>query len=223
MRRMGVLMMTLVGTLALAACGGGGDTDGTAGGSGVPPGPTATLPAPTPSRPPGGAGGAATPAPTAPSVAPIPTAGSGSWTTGPLTVTHNVAVPPVPVLLRIRSAAHPGEGYDRIVFDFAGALPGFTVRYVGEVRADPSDRPLTVPGRRFLLVVFTPAQAHTNGGVATVTPSPIRLGYPMLRGYALAGDYEGYVSVALGLDDVVGFRVGELPGSPGRIYLDVAA
>ena len=31
---------------------------------------------------------------------------------------------------------------------------------------------------------------------------------------------EGVVSVALGLDDVVGFRVGELPG---RIYIDVAA
>jgi hypothetical protein len=29
--------------------------------------------------------------------------------------------------------------------------------------------------------------------------------------------------VALGLDDVVGFRVGELPGQPGRVYVDVAA
>jgi len=37
---------------------------------------------------------------------------------------------------------------------------------------------------------------------------------------ACGGDYEGYVSIALGLDDVVGYRVGELPG---RIYVDVAA
>jgi hypothetical protein len=222
MRRMGFLTMMLVGTLALAACSGGGDTDGTTGGGGA-PGPTATLPAPTQSQTPGGTGGGATPAPTGRTLAPMPTASSGTWTAGPLTVTHHVAVPPVPVLLRIRSAAHPGEGYDRIVFDFTGALPGFTVRYVDQVRADPSDRPVTVPGRRFLLIVFTPAQAHTNAGVATVTPGPVRLGYPMLRGYALTGDYEGYVSVALGLDDVVGFRVGELPGTPGRIYLDVAA
>jgi hypothetical protein len=127
------------------------------------------------------------------------------------------------VLLRIRSAAHTGEGYDRMVFDFTSPLPGYTVRYVDAVRADPSDRPVPVPGRRFLLIVFVPAQAHTDAGVATVTSSPVRLGYPMLRGYALAGDFEGYVSVALGLDDVVGFRVGELPGTPGRIYLDVAA
>jgi hypothetical protein len=220
---MGVLTIALVGALALAGCGGGGDRDGAAGGGGAAPGPTATFPAPSQPQTPGGIGGGATPAPTGGTVAPKPTAGSGTWTTGPLTVTHNVAVPPVPVLLRVRSAAHPGEGYDRIVFDFTGTLPGFTVRYVDEVRADPSDRPVTVPGRRFLLIVFTPAQAHTTAGVATVTSSPVRLGYPMLRGYVLTGDYEGYVSVALGLDDVVGFRVGELPGTPGRIYLDVAA
>jgi hypothetical protein len=36
----------------------------------------------------------------------------------------------------------------------------------------------------------------------------------------VVGDFEGHVSIAIGLDDVVGFRVGELPG---RIYLDVAA
>jgi hypothetical protein len=44
----------------------------------------------------------------------------------------------------------------------------------------------------------------------------------MLRGYAIVGDFEGYVSVALGLDDVVGFRVGEL-AEPNRVYVDVAA
>jgi len=32
----------------------------------------------------------------------------------------------------------------------------------------------------------------------------------MLRGYSVVGDFEGYVSVALGLDDVVGFHVGEM-------------
>jgi hypothetical protein len=41
----------------------------------------------------------------------------------------------------------------------------------------------------------------------------------MLRAYAIAGDFEGHVSVALGLNATAGYRVGELPG---RIYLDVA-
>ena len=129
------------------------------------------------------------------------------------------AVPPVPVVVRVRSAAHPQEGYDRMVFDIRGALPGYTVRYVNEVRADPSDRPVTVPGRRFLLVVLTPAQAHDDHGSTTIH-GVHRLALPMMRGYAVVGDDEGYVSIAIGLDDVVGFRVGELPG---RIYVDVAA
>ncbi|HEX2418217.1 MAG TPA: hypothetical protein VHJ83_08880 [Micromonosporaceae bacterium] len=44
----------------------------------------------------------------------------------------------------------------------------------------------------------------------------------MLRAYQVVGDFEAVVSVALGLDDTVGFRVGGL-SNPNRIYLDVAA
>ncbi|HET6530712.1 MAG TPA: hypothetical protein VFH03_08885 [Actinoplanes sp.] len=128
-------------------------------------------------------------------------------------------MPPVPVVTGVRYAAHSQEGYDRIVFDISGALPGYSIRYVSEVRADPSDRPVTVPGRRYLQVVLHPAQAHRDNGTATVTGIH-RINLPMLKSYAVAGDFEGHVTIALGLDDVVGYRVGELPG---RIYLDVAA
>jgi hypothetical protein len=79
-----------------------------------------------------------------------------------------------------------------------------------------------MPGRRYLLIVFTLAQAHTEAGQSSVAPMSMTLDYPMLRGYSIVGDFEGHVSVALGLDDVVGFRAGEL-GSPNRIYVDVAA
>jgi hypothetical protein len=201
MRRLGLLVITLAGALAVGACDGGG--------GGASPTPSAG-PVTAPSATPGDGGGAATPSP----------AGSAAWTSGPLTVSHDVAVPPVPMLAGIRSAAHSAEGFDRIVFDFTGPLPGYTVRYVDEVREDPSDRPVSLPGRRYLQVVFTPAQAHTDAGAPTVTRTTQPLDYPMLRGYRVTGDFEGYVSVALGLDDQVGFRVGELPG---RIYLDVAA
>jgi hypothetical protein len=70
-----------------------------------------------------------------------------------------------------------------------------------------------------MLVVLTPAQAHRNDGTTTVSGTH-RLNLPMMRGYAVVGDFEGYVSIAIGLDDVVGYRVGELAG---RIYIDVAA
>ena len=125
----------------------------------------------------------------------------------------------MPVVVGVRYAAHSGEGYDRIVVDIRGALPGYSVQYVNQVRADPSDLPVAVPGRRFLLIDLTPAEAHENDGSELVT-GVHRLGLPMMRGCAVVGDYEGHVSIAIGLDDVVGYRIRELPG---RIYLDVAA
>jgi hypothetical protein len=122
------------------------------------------------------------------------------------------------VVTGIRFAGHPQEGYDRIVFDIQGGLPGYTARYVSEVRADGSDKPVPVPGTRFLLVVLNPAQAHTASGAVTVAGIH-NVGLPMLKAYAIAGDFEGHVSIALGLNATAGYRVGELPG---RIYLDVA-
>jgi hypothetical protein len=206
---------TVIGTLVLASACVAGPGPGGSGG-GVTPGPTSTTAAPAPTSA----------SPTAPGggVGPGPGPGAGGdWTSDPVTVTREITVPPVPMLIGIRSAAHPDQGFDRIVLDFAGPLPGYTVRYVDEVREDGSGRLVTMPGRRYLLVVLNPAQAHTDAGTALVSPTRRLLGYPMLRGYVLVGDFEGYVSVALGLDDVVGFRIGELPGTPGRIYLDVAA
>ena len=196
------LVIALTGTVALlSGCAGRGGTPpagGTASTTPAPPGATATS-APT---------GRPATAPTTP----LP------WPTGPRTVVHEPIVPPVPVLEHIRYAAHPLERYDRIVFDFDHAVPGYTIRYVSKVRTDPSDRNVTVPGRRFLLIVFTPAQAHDDEGEATVSGTHAA-DLPMMRGYAVAGDFEGYVSVAIGLDRVTGFRTGELPH---RIYVDVA-
>lgn len=202
------LLPALVAAMVVSAgCGGGGvDT--------AVPAPSASVSVP---------GRASTaPAPSATTTRPgpaQPTTVRPSWGSAPVSVERHPAVPPVPVVVRVRSAAHSAEGYDRIVFDIDGALPGYQVRYVDRVHADPSDRVVEVPGRRHLLVVLTPAQAHRDNGAATVA-GVHRLALPALRSYAIVGDFEGYVSIALGLDDVVGFRVGALPG---RIYLDVAA
>jgi hypothetical protein len=197
MRRARVSILTALTTVAalVAGCGGTG----------------AQQPAPAASAPPSGATTAS------PSTRPSPD--HPAWGSGPVTVVRHPVVPPVPVVTRVRSAAHSAEGFDRIVFDIDGPQPGYTVRYVDQVRADPSDRVLSVPGRRHLLVVLAPAQAHRESGAATIS-GVHRLGLPMMRSYAIVGDFEGHVSVAIGVDDVAGFRVGELPG---RIYVDVAA
>lgn len=154
---------------------------------------------------------------------PSPSGTPSTWSSGPQVVNRSIPVPPVPRLLRIRSAAHPEAGYDRIVFDFQRVLPGYDIRYVDTVIADGSGQPVPMPGRRFLQIVFRPAQAHDDSGGQTVTPRSQTLSYPMLKAYAITGDFEGVLTVHLGLDDVVGYRVGELPGEPGRVYIDVAA
>lgn len=170
----------------------------------TPGGPTSTGASSTPGQP-----TATTSAPT-------------TWNSQPVTVTRNVAVPPVPRLTAIRSAAHSDEGYDRVVFDFVSVLPGYDIRYVDVVIADGSGLPVTVPGRSHLKITFRPAQAHDDSGGGQVERS-MTLGLPMLKAYAITGDFEGVLTVVLGLDDVVGFRVTELPGTPGRIAIDVAA
>jgi hypothetical protein len=158
----------------------------------------------------------ATTAPTPPAVA---TTTPAEWSTAPVTVVHNPPVPPVPVVTAIRYAAHPEQDYDRIVFDIPGALPGYTAKYVTRVVQDGTGDPVSLPGSRFLLIVFTPAQAHTEAGRPTISGTH-HINLPMIESYAVVGDYEGYVSVALGLNGKAGFHIAELSG---RIYVDVAA
>src|SRR3954466_11580779 len=44
-----------------------------------------------------------------------------AWRTAPLSVSHDLSLPPVPVVTAIRTGSHPGCRYDRIVFDLSGA------------------------------------------------------------------------------------------------------
>jgi hypothetical protein len=138
------------------------------------------------------------------------------WSTAPVTVHHEPPVPPVPVVTGIRYAAH--EGFDRVVLDIPGSLPGYSAKYVKEVRQDGSGEPVSLPGKAFLLIVLNPAQAHRADGTPTVS-GVHRTGLATVQAYAIAGDYEGYVSIALGLSGVRPYRIGELSN---RIYIDVA-
>ena len=169
--------------------------------------------------------GASTPAEDlSPGASPAPSAAascdSGAWGAAPVHVSHSVGVPPVPVITAVRTAAHPECGYDRLVLDINGPVPSYDVRYVTQVTADPSGRPIALPGRSYLLITLRPAQAHAGSGASPVIRTAQHLGYPMLRSYAVAGDFEGVFSVALGLQSTTSIRVGELPG---HLYIDVRA
>jgi hypothetical protein len=206
-----VALLWIAGMGAVSACGNRGNEEAT----------TSRTRTPSASAPASASPAMSAASPTAVRTTPPPGGTAAGWTTGPLAVNRSVPVPPVPTLLRIRSAAH--SGYDRITFDFADQLPGYQVRYVDKVIEDGTGRTVAMPGRRYLQIRFEPAQAHSDSGDTAVTPRSATVGSPMLRGYAINGDFEGVVNVALGLEDAVAFRVGEISGTPARIYVDVAA
>ncbi|MET8835630.1 hypothetical protein ABZV78_17175 [Micromonospora sp. NPDC004540] len=178
--------------------------------------PTATAPAPVATA------AATTPAatPTAPSSG---TPAEGAWrvTYGwavpatPARVTHQVRVPvipapgePLPVLVEVRVGDHPAEGFSRITFAFRGPTPSYQVGYVPQVWTEGRGAPVELPGTAYLSVRFDPAQAHDARGAGTADVPPSRIGYPTLRGWAAAGDFEGHLSFGLGLRPPAG---GTLP------------
>jgi hypothetical protein len=128
-------------------------------------------------------------------------------------------------LTAIRVARHPG--YDRVVFQFAGGVPGYTVSYVPGVTADPSGRPVPLPGRAYLQVVFhlasevrqnpsgKPLTTRTYTGPGTITPL-----LPTLLQVSSAGDFEGYLRFGIGLSGRAGLHVFTLTG-PDRVVIDV--
>jgi hypothetical protein len=118
----------------------------------------------------------------------------------------------MPVITAVRTAAHPECGYDRLVLDITGPMPSYDVRYVTQVTADPTGKVITAPGRSYLLITLRPAQAHTDSNAPTITRPPHTLGYPMLKSYALAGDFDGVFTLALGLQGTTSIRVSQLPG-----------
>ena len=177
---------------------------------------------PAASAPPGT--GAATAATTTGPAATTGTSGAAQascdtdpWRSAPVTVSHTVPVPPVPVVTAITAAAHAECGYDRLVVSLSGKMPSYTIRYVSRVIADPSGRVVRLPGSKYLVITLRPGQAHQNDGTPTLSSVVAAPGFPRLVSYTLAGDSEGVVSVAVGLTGTARIRVGELPG---RLYVD---
>jgi hypothetical protein len=138
--------------------------------------------------------------------------------TDPFRQERPATVPPVPTVVGVRVARH--DGFDRVVFDIDGALPGAVdVRPVDRVVADGSGAAVAVAGRAFLRVRFEGAQAHDDQGRPTVA-ARTTADLPAVEEAVLAGDFEGNVTVALGLNAPAPFRVLELSG-PTRVVVDV--
>ncbi|HEX6684562.1 MAG TPA: hypothetical protein VF062_17290 [Candidatus Limnocylindrales bacterium] len=138
-----------------------------------------------------------------------------------------VADKPAPdgLLVRMSAASHPG--YDRLVLEFGGDKPpAHELRWVDEVRHDPTDRPVPLRGKHFLLIVCDggtldttrvendPSEARRYAG-----PDRIAADLALLKEVAIAGDFEAVLSFGAGLDRKVEPRV-QILSSPARIVID---
>jgi hypothetical protein len=124
---------------------------------------------------------------------------------------------PVPELIAVATTQR--DGYDRVLFTFKGAMPGYQVRYVSRV-TDQAGRRLPLDGQAFLAVAFQPARAHDPAGRATFPAGDLDPNLPAVRQVRFAGDVEGQVSFGIGVADRAGFRVTELR-DPTRVAVDV--
>jgi hypothetical protein len=124
-----------------------------------------------------------------------------------------------PALLR-GAAAGCHATFDRFVVQADFNAPGYDVRYVSRIVADPSGRPVSLLGATRVRVAFKLAGGHDNRGTnflpGTLTPL-----CPNLLQVRKAGDFEGVVSFGLGLRSMTGFRVFRLQ-NPTRVVIDVA-
>ncbi len=128
--------------------------------------------------------------------------------------------PPAPELVDVRTGRH--EDFDRVVFEFTGATPGYRVEYVSPpITACGSGMTVTVAGGAFLRVRMSPAAAHDDAGETTFEPQELMPGLPSLVEVESSCDFEGTVTWVAGLSEEVDFNVFDLQ-APFRVVVDVA-
>ncbi len=125
-----------------------------------------------------------------------------------------------PLVVNARWAGHCS--YDRIVIDLRGHVPEVTVAPVRKLYYDGSGKPVPLAGKHFLRISLHPAAAHLDNGQSTYGgPRLVRIGLPALRGLAMTGDFEGYVTFGAAFDSKPSFTSFKLH-APERFVLDVA-
>lgn len=150
---------------------------------------------------------------------------------GGITVPEGASTAPVSVpapaieptgITAVRAARH--EGFDRVVFEFDGPLPGYEVRYAEKpVTEDGSGNEVAVDGPFVVTVRMTPASTArlTNDGYEETYTGPDRIPGPgaTVTEVVEIGDFESQATWAVGLADRVDFAVSTL-GSPSRLVID---
>jgi hypothetical protein len=122
-------------------------------------------------------------------------------------------------IVALRAAHHPG--FDRVVLEVDGPRPPTaSVRYVRRLIQDGSGRVLAVPGEATLRIVLPNTRAHDDRGRTTVRLTRT-FGLPLVRATRAAGDFEGVVTLGVGLDRKAAFQVRRY-SNPGRLVVDIS-
>jgi hypothetical protein len=125
-------------------------------------------------------------------------------------------------LRSVRTAEH--DGFDRVVFEFEGAIPGYHIEYVDRpVRECGSGRTMQVAGQGWLRVRLEPARAHeVVDGFAQVTVASRNrtLDHGIVQQLVLTCDFEGQVEWVAGVAAPNPYRLLQL-GEPSRLVVDI--
>ncbi|MFG2989804.1 hypothetical protein ACGFZK_11030 [Streptomyces sp. NPDC048257] len=125
-----------------------------------------------------------------------------------------------PLVVNARWAGHPS--FDRIVIDLQGYVPTATVTPVSQLIYDGSGKPVPLAGKYFLEIRLNPAAAHNDaGGNVYQGPKLQKINLSKLKGIALTGDYEGYVTFGAAFDTLPYYRAYTLH-APERFVVDIA-
>ena len=164
----------------------------------------------------------------------VPATPAPAPTTTPATTTPPAAAPPA-----VTQASAEGQGFgllkdvrvarqdggDRIVFEFADAVPGYTIAYTDlPVTSDPAGQVVPLAGTAALQIVLRGASAYAVFGdtePAYRVPARVPSGdATRVTEVVNLGDFEQVMVWAAGVTGRTGFRVSTLDGPP-RLVVDV--
>ncbi|CAN5902279.1 hypothetical protein BH23ACT10_BH23ACT10_11780 [soil metagenome] len=125
-------------------------------------------------------------------------------------------------LREIRVGRH--DGFDRMVFEFDGGRPAYTVRLTDVARTGGAGTPIPVRGTTALQIDLQAStiDMQAPGFPRTFRPEgPLTPRFTALRELRYGNEFEGLSTFAAGLRTRTGFRVLEL-AHPTRVAIDVA-
>ena len=150
---------------------------------------------------------------------PTPTSGHGPTTTTPF-ATSAISTPRSAQSQLTNVTAGDHDGFTRVVFTFADAVPGYSLKPASPPFVqDGSGARVAVRGSAFLALRLL-ARAHDDAGKSAAPVAIAGVSSTLLE-VRRTGDFEGVVNYVLGLNGAKAFRTFTL-AFPSRLVVDIA-